>query len=31
MGLAFTEMTAEQRSLLEDWLAEIVRQLRPVS
>ena len=30
MGLAFTEMTADQRTLLEDWLAEIVRQLRPV-
>jgi hypothetical protein len=24
MGLAFTEMAAKQRSLLEDWLAEIV-------
>jgi hypothetical protein len=31
MGLAFTEMTADQRSLLETWLAEIVSQLRPVS
>ena len=31
MGLAFTEMTPGQRSLLEDWLAEIVSQLRPVS
>jgi hypothetical protein len=31
MGLAFTEMTTEQRSILEDWLAELVRQLRPVS
>ena len=31
MGLAFTEMTTEQRSLLESWLAEIVSQLRPVS
>jgi hypothetical protein len=30
MGLAFTEMTPDQRSLLEDWLAEIVSQLRPV-
>ena len=30
MGLAFTEMKPEQRSLLEDWLAEIVSQLRPV-
>ena len=28
MGLAFTEMTPEQRSLLEDWLAEIVSQLK---
>ena len=31
MGLAFTEMTPVQRSLLETWLAEIVTQLRPVS
>ena len=31
IGLAFTEMTPGQRSLLEDWLAEIVSQLRPVS
>lgn len=30
MGLAFTEMTPDQRSLLETWLAEIVIQLRPV-
>jgi len=30
MGLAFTEMTPEQRSLLEAWLAEIVSQLRTV-
>lgn len=29
MGLAFTEMAPEQRSLLEDWLAEIVSQLKP--
>ncbi len=28
MGVAFTEMAPEQRSLLEDWLAEIVK---PVS
>jgi PilZ domain len=28
MGLAFTEMTPEHRSLLEDWLAEIVSQLK---
>ena len=31
MGLAFTDMTPDQRSLLEAWLAEIVGQLRPVS
>jgi hypothetical protein len=31
MGLAFIEMTPDQRSLLETWLAEIVRQLSPVS
>lgn len=31
MGLAFTEMTPDQRSRLEAWLAEIVSQLRPVS
>jgi hypothetical protein len=31
MGLAFTEMTPDQRALLEAWLAEIVSQLRPVS
>jgi PilZ domain len=31
MGLAFTEMTPDQRLLLEAWLAEIVSQLRPVS
>jgi hypothetical protein len=31
MGLAFTQMTPDQRSLLEAWLAEIVSQLRPVS
>src|SRR5580693_5931324 len=30
MGLAFTEMAPDQRSLLEAWLAEIVIQLRPV-
>jgi hypothetical protein len=30
MGLAFTEMTPDQRSLLEAWLAEIVSQLRLV-
>ena len=31
MGLAFTEMTPDQRSILENWLAEIVSQLRTVS
>jgi hypothetical protein len=31
MGLAFTEMTPDQRSILEAWLTEIVGQLRPVS
>jgi PilZ domain len=31
MGLAFTEMTSDHRSLLEAWLTEIVSQLRPVS
>jgi PilZ domain len=29
MGLAFTEMTPDHRSLLESWLADIVSQLRP--
>jgi hypothetical protein len=31
MGLAFTEMRPDQRSILEAWLAELVSQLRPVS
>jgi PilZ domain-containing protein len=31
MGLAFTVMAADQRSILEAWLAEIVTQRRPVS
>jgi hypothetical protein len=31
MGLAFTEVTAEQRVVLENWLAEIVMQLRTVA
>ena len=31
MGLAFKEMTPHQRSLLEDWLAEFVTQLRSSS
>jgi len=30
MGLAFTEMIPDQRSLLEAWLAEIVTQLKHV-
>jgi hypothetical protein len=30
MGLAFTETSADQRSLLEDWLAELISQLRKV-
>jgi hypothetical protein len=29
MGLAFEEITPNQRSLLETWLAELVIQLRP--
>ncbi len=29
MGLAFTEMAHEHRLLLEDWLADIVSQLKP--
>jgi hypothetical protein len=31
MGIAFTEMTPGQRSLLETWLVEIVSQLKPDS
>ena len=31
MGLAFTEMTPDQRSVLEAWLTEIVSQLRTIS
>lgn len=31
MGLAFSEMLPNHRSLLEDWLAEIVTQSRPTS
>ena len=30
MGLAFTEMTADQRLVLEAWLVEIVSQLKSV-
>jgi PilZ domain len=29
MGVAFTEMSHEHRLLLEEWLAEIVSQLKP--
>jgi hypothetical protein len=31
MGLAFTEMTGEQRSQLENWLAELVTKLKSAS
>ncbi|HKQ85896.1 MAG TPA: PilZ domain-containing protein [Candidatus Acidoferrales bacterium] len=31
MGLSFTETEPSQRSVLEEWLAEAVRELRPVS
>jgi len=31
MGLAFIELTPDQRSILENWLAEIVTQLSQVS
>jgi hypothetical protein len=31
MGVAFTEMAADQRSVLEAWLVEIVSQLKSVS
>jgi PilZ domain len=31
MGLAFTEMNPEKRLLLEEWIAEVVTQLKPVS
>jgi len=31
MGLAFTEMAPDQRTLLEGWIAEIVSKLKPVS
>jgi hypothetical protein len=31
MGLAFTQMKPDQRSLLETWLVEIVSQLKPIS
>ncbi len=31
MGLSFTEIEPNQRLILEEWLAEAVRELRPVS
>jgi hypothetical protein len=31
MGMAFTDMARDQRSLLEAWLTEIVSQLKPDS
>lgn len=31
MGLSFTEIAPEQRLILENWLEEIVLQLRPVA
>jgi PilZ domain len=31
MGLSFTEIASEQRGILENWLEEIVLQLRPVA
>jgi hypothetical protein len=31
MGLAFRDTTPKQRLLLEDWLAQVVTQLRPSS
>jgi hypothetical protein len=31
MGVAFTEMTADKRAVLEAWLVEIVSQLKSVS
>lgn len=31
MGLAFTDMVPKKRSVLKDWLAEIVIQFRPAS
>lgn len=30
MGLAFTTIAPDQRAILEEWLAETVRELRPV-
>ncbi|MGH9573626.1 MAG: PilZ domain-containing protein [Candidatus Acidiferrales bacterium] len=31
MGLSFAQIEPNQRSILEEWLAEAVRELRPVS
>lgn len=31
MGMAFIETAAEQRSILEAWIADIVSQLKPTS
>jgi hypothetical protein len=31
MGLAFIKMTPSQRSILENWLSELVTQLKPTS
>ena len=31
MGMSFTEMAPEQRAILENWLEEMVLQLRPVA
>ena len=30
MGVAFTETSPDQRAILESWLAEIVRLLKPI-
>jgi hypothetical protein len=30
MGVAFTEMASDQRTILEGWLAEIVKLLKPI-
>jgi hypothetical protein len=31
MGMSFTEIAPEQRAILENWLEEMVLQLRPVA
>jgi hypothetical protein len=31
MGMSFTEIVPEQRAILENWLEEMVLQLRPVA